>query len=97
MGRNQTIQYTSSKMALEALTEGLYRIGADKNVLVNTLRPGIVETRMQIGRENLQDRVNMIPLKKMASTKDIANLVSFLVSDKAGHITGQTISVAGGE
>jgi 3-oxoacyl-[acyl-carrier protein] reductase len=96
-GRNGAVQYTASKLALEALTGGLSKLGADRKVLVNTIRPGMVNTRIQEGRDNLQERMNLIPLKRMAEPTEIADLVSYFMSDKASHITGQTISIAGGE
>lgn len=95
-GRNNSIQYTASKLALEALTDGLSRMGADKRVLVNTVRPGLVNTRMQ-ERANLSERLNLIPLKRLAEPDEIAEMVSYFMSQKASHITGQTISIAGGE
>lgn len=96
-GRNGAVQYTATKLALEALTDGLSRLGAKQNVLVNTVRPGMVSTRIQEGRENLQERLDLIPLGRMAETSEVAELVSFFMSEKASHITGQTISIAGGE
>lgn len=96
-GRNNTIQYTSSKLALEAITAGLSKLGAKQGVLVNTVRPGTVNTRMQQQREDLQARLEMIPLKRMVEPSEIAELVGFLLSEKSSYITGQTICIAGGE
>ena len=96
-GRNGAVQYTASKLALEALTDGLSKLGAEKRVLVNTIRPGMVNTRIQKERENLSERLKLIPLKRMAEPDEIAELVSFFMSERASHITGQTIAIAGGE
>jgi 3-oxoacyl-[acyl-carrier protein] reductase len=96
-GRNGAVQYTASKLALEALTDGLSRLGAKQRVLVNTIRPGMVNTSIQEGRENLAERMQMIPLERMAEPDEIAEMVSFFMSHKASHITGQTIAIAGGE
>jgi NAD(P)-dependent dehydrogenase (short-subunit alcohol dehydrogenase family) len=63
MGRNQSIHYAASKEALECLSTGLSRLGAEFNINVNSIRPGLIETSMQQGRNGLNDRINMIPMK----------------------------------
>lgn len=97
MGRNQSIQYAASKAALESLTTGLSRLGAAHNVLVNTIRPGLIQTAMQEDRPNMEQRINMIPVKRMGLPGEIANMVLFLLSKTGDFITGETISVSGGE
>jgi len=97
MGRNHSIQYAASKAALETLTTGLSRIGAEYNITANTIRPGIVNTKMQQERENLKERIDMIPLGRMAEPKEIAEMVLYLCSEEGNFITGQTISISGGE
>lgn len=97
MGRNHSIQYAASKAALESLTTGLSRLGAANNVLVNTIRPGLIQTAMQEDRPNMEQRINMIPVKRMGTPEEIANMVLFLLSETGDFITGQTITVSGGE
>ncbi len=97
MGRLQSIQYAGSKAALESLTTGLSRLGAEHNILVNTIRPGIINTSMQKDREGLKNRINMIPVKRMGEPHEIADIVKFLCSKKGDFITGQTITIGGGE
>lgn len=97
MGRNQSIQYAASKSALESLTTGLARIGAEHNVLVNTIRPGIINTGMQKDRPGLQERINMVPLKRLGEPSEIADLIGYLFSKSGDFITGETFTVAGGE
>lgn len=97
MGRMQGIQYAGSKAALEALSTGLSRLGAKHNILVNTIRPGAINTAMQQNREGLQDRINMIPLKRMGEAQEIADMVAYLCSPQGSFITGQTITIGGGE
>jgi 3-oxoacyl-[acyl-carrier protein] reductase len=97
MGRNSSIQYAGSKAALETLTTGLSRLGASSNVLVNTIRPGAIETDMQRQRDDLQKRIDMIPVKRMGQPEEIAELVLYLLSKSGDFITGQTITVGGGE
>lgn len=97
MGRNNTIHYAGSKAALESLTHGLSRIGAKSNILVNTIRPGIIETDMQRTRKDLEKRKEMIPLKRLGKLDEISSMVLYLISDRADFITGQTITISGGE
>jgi len=97
MGRNQSIQYAASKAALESLTTGLSRLGAEHNILVNTIRPGLIQTSMQEDRPDMEHRINMIPVKRMGLPIEIANMVQFLLSKSGDFITGETITVSGGE
>ncbi len=97
MGRNQSIQYAATKGALETMTTGLSRAGAPRQILVNAIRPGLTETSQQQNRPEMADRIRMIPLQRMARPEEIAEMVAFLMSDRAAFITGQTIGVSGGE
>lgn len=97
MGRNQGIQYAATKASLEALTTGLARIGAAKNILVNAIRPGCILTKIQESRPDLEQRQNLIPLKRMGLPSEVAGLVSYFLSEKASFTTGQIVSVSGGE
>ncbi|MEK7090817.1 MAG: SDR family NAD(P)-dependent oxidoreductase [Patescibacteria group bacterium] len=96
------MHYWSSKAALDAITKGLAREGARHNILVNSIRCGIVDTPMRtriIGydEEKFAKRVSLIPLKRAGSALDIAQMVLFLASKAGSFITGEIIRVAGGE
>ena len=97
MGRNESIHYAASKAAIEELTLGLSKMGAKYNITTNTIRPGIVNTKMQQSRKGLKERIKMVPLGRLAEPKEIAEMVLFLCSEKGNFITGQTISISGGE
>jgi len=97
MGRNNSIQYAASKATLETLTRGLARMGAEYNILVNAIRPGVIMTSMQENRKDLKERINLIPVKRMGKPQDIAEMCIHLCSDKGDFITGEVISIAGGE
>jgi len=97
MGRNQSVQYAASKSAIETLTTGLSRIGAEHQILVNAIRPGIVNTEQQQGRAGLEERIQMVPLKRFAEPDEIAGAVSYFLSDSAGFVTGQVLTISGGE
>ena len=69
------------------------------NILVNAVSPGFVDTELTqqiLGKKELERLVRRIPLKRMASTKEIAKIVLFLSSDFNTYITGQNIIVDGG-
>ena len=100
-GGKDTVHYSASKAALEALTKAFAKIGAPHNVLVNAIRPGVTKTphHKKIGRNrnDLSARVNLVPLKRLAEPSEISNAVLLLASSKSSFITNTIISVAGGE
>jgi len=71
---------------------------AGKNITVNAIAPGFIETDMtKVLPENVKESMlEIIPMKKYGKPEDIANLVLFLSSDNASYITGQVIHVDGG-
>lgn len=80
------------------MTKSLARELGSRGITVNAIAPGFIETEMtDILPEDVKEGLlSTIPLKRMGKTKDIAETVAFLASDKASYITGQTISVDGG-
>lgn len=96
-GRNDCIQYAASKSTLETLTVGLAKMGAKFNILVNCIRPGVILTDIQKKRENLEERIKMIPVQRAGKVEEISNFVAYLASDKGNFITGQTFTISGGE
>jgi len=98
-GGINTVHYSASKGALENLTMSFAKAGAPHNVLVNAVRAGITDTgfHAKLGRPDLTDRINMIPLKRLADPNEIAEAVLFLAGDKSSFVTGTIMTVAGGE
>lgn len=98
-GGTDTIHYSASKSALEALTKSFSKSGAPHNVLVNTVRAGVTDTPLhqKIGRNDLSKRIELIPMNRMASSSEISQVVLFLASDKSSYITGTILTAAGGE
>ena len=98
-GGKDTIHYSVSKAALEALTMAFAKIGAPHNILVNAIRPGVTDTpfHKKIGRNDLSARRNLVPLKRLAKPSEISHMVLFLASSKSSFITNTIISVTGGE
>jgi len=90
--------YASSKGALVAMTKSLAREYAKKNIRVNCVSPGFIETDMTgaLKDEHKKALLEQIPLTRMGKPEDISNIVCFLASDYASYITGETIHVNGG-
>jgi len=90
--------YAASKGAVNALTKSLASELASKNITVNAIAPGLVNTQMSGGvRSAFGDRIReRIPLGNFAEPEEIAAVVCFLASDEARYITGQVIAVDGG-
>lgn len=98
MGNPGQANYIASKAGLIGLTRALAQELASRNITVNAIAPGFIETDMTAGlpEEIKQRYMDRIPLSRFGSTNDVAALVAFLVSDDAGYITGQTLNVDGG-
>ena len=90
--------YAASKAGVIGLTKTAAREVASRGITVNAVAPGFIETEMTdvLSEDVKENLLGSIPLKRMGQTKDIAETVAFLASDKAAYITGQTISVDGG-
>ncbi|MCM8805125.1 MAG: SDR family oxidoreductase [Candidatus Omnitrophica bacterium] len=99
-GSEWSVPYGVAKAGIENLTVFFSRVGAQYNILVNCVRPGVIDTEFQRRirtDEQLKNRISLIPLKRMGTPDDVAMMVLFLASDAGSFITGQIISVSGGE
>ncbi len=89
------VNYSSAKAGLIGATKALAAEVARRNILVNAVAPGFVETEMT--KDLPKDKtLPMIPLGRFGQTGEVAGAVSFLCSDRASYITGQVIAVNGG-
>jgi 3-oxoacyl-[acyl-carrier protein] reductase len=95
--RGQT-PYSASKAGLIGLTKSVAKELASRNILANVIAPGFIETEMtEAMSEDARKAISsQIPLDRLGSPRDIANLVAFLASEHAGYITGQVYVVDGG-
>ena len=90
--------YSASKAGIIGFTKSLAKEVASRNILVNAVAPGFIETNMtDVLKQEVKDEiVKNIPLKRMGTPQDVANVVKFLASEDSSYITGQVISVDGG-
>lgn len=98
IGNAGQANYAASKAAMIGFSKALAKELASRNILVNCVAPGFIETKMTDAMTDAQKEITLsqIPLNRMGSTDDIANAVLFLASDFASYITGQVITVDGG-
>ena len=90
--------YAASKAAVIGLTKTVAREYASRNITVNAVAPGFIDTAMtqDLSADTKETLLNQIPLKRLGQVSDIADAVNFLSSEKAGYITGHVLHVNGG-
>ena len=98
MGQGGQANYAASKAGLIGFTMAMAREVASRNITVNAVAPGYIETAMTEGlSDDLKSRVNeMIPLGRPGTDMEVAHAVRFLASEEAGYITGHVLNVNGG-
>ena len=91
--------YSASKAGIIGFTKSLAKEIASRNILVNAVAPGFIETNMtDVLKDDVKQEIaKNIPLKRMGTAQDVANVVKFLASDDSSYITGQVINVDGGK
>ncbi len=91
--------YAASKAGIVGLTQSMAKELGGKGVRINAIAPGFIQTDMTQGlSEEVKNKwINEIPLKRVGTPEDIANVAVFLASDMAAYVTGQALSVDGGK
>lgn len=90
--------YAASKAGIIGFTKSLAKEIGSRNIQVNAVAPGFIETQMtEVLSDSVKEEISKsIPLKRMGSVRDVANVVNFLASENSSYITGQVINVDGG-
>ena len=98
MGNPGQANYAAAKAGLIGFSKSLAREVGSRMITVNVVAPGFIDTDMTrvLPEEQRQALLAQIPLERLGETADIANAVTFLASDAAGYITGETLHVNGG-
>lgn len=97
-GNAGQVNYAASKAGLIGLTKSMAKEVASRNIRVNAIAPGFIETAMTAGfsEEQRMAMQNNIPLKRFGQSEEVAQLALFLASDQASYITAQTVMIDGG-
>lgn len=97
-GNAGQVNYSSSKAGMIGLTKSLAQELASRNILVNCIAPGYIETDMtdKLNDEQRKAFADKIPLKRAAKPEEVANVVSFFAHSDSSYVTGQVIAVDGG-
>jgi NAD(P)-dependent dehydrogenase (short-subunit alcohol dehydrogenase family) len=90
--------YAASKAGLVGMARAMAREVGSRNITVNVVAPGLVETDMtaELGRERVDAMTGQVPLGRVGRVEDVAGVVGFLASDAAAYVTGAVVPVDGG-
>lgn len=97
-GSPGAIAYSATKWALRGMTKAAAIDLAPRKIRVNSVHPGPIDTEMLKVRtpEQNQQRLQLVPMKRMGTAEEVASLVLFLLSDESGYITGAEVAIDGG-
>jgi len=95
VGNRGQVNYSAAKAGLIGATRSLAKELAKRKITVNAVAPGLVDTDM-ISELPIDKLLQQIPMRRLGTPQEVADLVAFLASDRAGYITGQTIAIDGG-
>lgn len=101
-GGSNSIAYGCAKAGIECLAKGLAKDCAKYKILVNAIAPGFIESKfhtekMKRTEEQLKTRAQMIPMKRTGTPADIAWAILFLLSGSSSYMTGQVVTISGGD
>jgi len=94
-GNRGQVNYAAAKAGLIGATRSLALELASRNITVNAVAPGLIDTEM-VASAHADELVKQIPMKRLGTAQEVADLVGYLVSDRAAYMTGQVLAIAGG-
>ncbi|HET9989015.1 MAG TPA: 3-oxoacyl-ACP reductase FabG [Kofleriaceae bacterium] len=95
IGNRGQVNYAAAKAGLIGATKALALELASRNITVNAVAPGLIDTEMIVGSP-IEEILKHIPMKRVGTAQEVADLVSYLASDKSAYMTGQVIAISGG-
>ena len=96
IGNRGQVNYAASKAALNGATKALALEVASRGITVNAIAPGIIATGMSGKSFDAEAIARLVPMKRAGTPQEVAGLVAYLVSEEAGYLTSQVISLSGG-
>tara|TARA_Y100000389_G_C17471026_1_gene530910 strand:+ start:11924 stop:12667 length:744 start_codon:yes stop_codon:yes gene_type:complete len=98
IGNKGQVNYSASKAGIVGLTKSLSKELGSRNINVNAINPGFIETKMteELSNDKNLEFLSKIPLNRFGTTDEVSKLAYFLASDNSNYITGQTINIDGG-
>lgn len=99
LGNVGQVNYTSAKSAIEGLTRTLAMECGRKNITVNAIAPGMIDTDIlkTIPEDILKAKINSVPMQRLGDPSEVASVASFLASDDSSWVTGNIIMCCGGQ
>ncbi len=95
IGNRGQVNYSAAKAGIIGATKALAVELATRNITVNCVAPGVIETAM-IEKAPVEEILKMIPMQRLGKVEDVCGIVAFILSDEASYMTRQVISVNGG-
>ena len=95
IGNRGQVNYSAAKAGLIGATKALAQELASRNITVNAVAPGLIDTEM-IASAPVDEILKFIPMRRVGTAQEVADVVAFLASDKAAYMTGQVLSISGG-
>jgi 3-oxoacyl-[acyl-carrier protein] reductase len=96
IGNRGQVNYSAAKAGIIGATKALAIELAKRKITVNCVAPGMIETDMMNDVMHMDEAMKLIPAKRLGKSEEVAGLVSYLMSDEAGYVTRQVISINGG-
>jgi 3-oxoacyl-[acyl-carrier protein] reductase len=95
IGNRGQVNYSAAKAGLIGATKALAIELASRNITVNAVAPGLIDTEL-VASAPIEEILKHVPMKRMGTAQEVADVVSFLVSDKSAYMTGQVLCISGG-